>query len=153
LFDNVKHLEAICDRAFFHTNALDYYADGHDGYGDYCYFPEGLKTIGKEAFNGTSFAMADYIYGYSFPSTLKSIGEMAFKYSPYLGAGPFSHVGYLQFRSLVTIGEDAFWNTECHYVECVYSTSLKLAQQMINILVATEDFDTSYYPMKPALIK
>ena len=79
---------------------------------------------------------------------------MAFKYSPYIGIGSQGerHRGYLQFRSLVTIGEDAFWNSRCHYVYYLYSTSLLLAEQMISILSDTGDFEY-YGPMKPALIE
>ena len=74
---------------------------------------------------------------------------MAFQYSPYIKAGA------LQFRSLVNVGQRAFYNSyEQHIVHYLYSTSLELAQQMIEALEATGDFATDDdYRMEPALIE
>jgi hypothetical protein len=88
--------------------------------------------------------------GYEFPSTLKSIGEMAFKHSPRIrnkSEDGLIH-GTLIFNSneTVIIGIDSFWNLYKHSVKYVYAPSLELAREMIGALKVTGDFDDIMEP-------
>ncbi len=140
-FDNVSHLEEICDYAFKGTNALDNYHQR------YLTFPEGLQYIGTEAFYNVDRGNENKYCGFVFPSTLRAINVMAFANAGVIGSTT-TQVGTITFKGNFdpnNIKEKAFspYGLDVNLVQYIYAPTIEVATNIANYIKS--NFSSDFY--------